>query len=342
MRKTDEEISRAKSIDILQIAEAEGYEFKRFGRSYHCKNNEGLVIFPDTNSYNHFYENQGGSVVDFVMKERNLSFHEAIDYLLSFIGYVHSYERAERPKAVHEKKPDVEIREKKMQLPPANDNYKRAFAYLCKSRCIAPDIISKLMHEKRIYEEREHHNVVFVATDMHGTPRHGFIRGTISEKKYRGDVFDSDKEYGFSVEGKTDTLIVCEAPIDVLSLMTLYPNDNNHKLATGMLALPPVYKYLEEHQNINRIVFMIDNDARADKAYEGYTDNKKVYHPGFFDKLSDKYEVLKHPLLNIFKENNIKDVNEYLVYRKTGRREVHADAEPEQRTAEQRYTGRRL
>ena len=53
---------------------------------------------------------------------------------------------------------------KEFKLPVANDDMRRVFAYLTKQRFIAPDVISFFAHQHKIYEDKEHHNAVFVGT----------------------------------------------------------------------------------------------------------------------------------------------------------------------------------
>ena len=69
---------------------------------------------------------------------------------------------------------------KEFKLPDANDDMRRVFAYLTKQRFIAPDIISFFAHQHKIYEDKDHHNVVFVGTDENGVPKQASLRSTIS------------------------------------------------------------------------------------------------------------------------------------------------------------------
>ena len=75
-----------------------------------------------------------------------------------------------------------------------------------------------------IYEEKEHHNVIFVGRDADGIPRYAHCRGT-GEIKYRGDVAGSDKAFGFCHRGTDNQLFVFEAAIDLLSFIQLFPKD---------------------------------------------------------------------------------------------------------------------
>ena len=64
--------------------------------------------------------------------------------------------------------------------------YTRVFAYLSQARGIAPDIISEFTRSKQLYQDKKG-NCVFVGYDEQGTARFASVRGTLTDKKYRGD-----------------------------------------------------------------------------------------------------------------------------------------------------------
>lgn len=307
MQNETEEI---KHIDLIQVAESMGYTFHKKGRTYECNEEKGLVYFPNTNSYYHFYNNEGGSVIDFVMRYQGLGFPDAVNNLKAYLtgaSYSFSPKDTETNKEISKSSSMLEPDKGILNLPDANDNYKRAFAYLTKSRGISPGIISRLMHEKRIYEEKKHHNVVFIGTDATGTPKHAFIRGTITEKQFRGDVKNSDKDYGFNIKGSNNILIVFEAPIDLLSYMTIFPETRCHLLALGMLSSAPILRYTDEHPEIKSISFLLDEDAPG-------RDAALSYKKEFADK---GFNIVNTTISEKLEASGCKDVNEYLTYLKS-------------------------
>ena len=80
-------------------------------------------------------------------------------------------------------------------------------------REIEKKLVEEWIDRGDIYEEKKHHNVIFVGRDADGIPRYAHCRGT-GEIKYRGDVAGSDKSYGFSYRGTDNQLFVFEAAID--------------------------------------------------------------------------------------------------------------------------------
>ena len=74
-----------------------------------------------------------------------------------------------------------------------------------------------------LYEDAEYHNAVFVGTDTDGVPRHAHKRSANSYgKAFRLNVEGSDPRYSFHYVGTGRSLYVFEAPIDMLSFITLY------------------------------------------------------------------------------------------------------------------------
>jgi hypothetical protein len=74
--------------DILSIMEREGIVLHKAGRAYRCKcpmhdgkTDGSLAVYPDTQSWYCFGCGEGGDVVDFIMKQRGLSFKDACVHL---------------------------------------------------------------------------------------------------------------------------------------------------------------------------------------------------------------------------------------------------------------------
>ena len=102
----------------------------------------------------------------------------------------------------------------------------RAFAYLVKTRCLDPKVVSVFARRHMIYEDAKYHNAVFVGFDVDGIPRHAHKRGTCQRgKPFKGNVESCDPRYSFHWIGKSDTVYVFEAPIDMLSFISMYQKD---------------------------------------------------------------------------------------------------------------------
>ena len=260
---TEDEIRKANSVDILSLARGYGYEPEKAGRkAVHMKHSGGLYIFPENNR---FFQWTGpddgvkGGAIDFVMREENLSFPEAVGKLIGkefspSVKQVVPYEKKEREPLV---------------LPEKADNMKRAYWYLVSGRGISPKIVSHFMNRKMIYQEKKYGNCVFVGYDAEGTARYCSMRAARDNSSFKMDATGSDKSYPFFHEGKTDLLIVTEAPIDLMSHASIVPDFSgrdcmqDQRLATVCLWKGAIDRYLEGHPQIKRLVFAVDNDYLA-------------------------------------------------------------------------------
>lgn len=107
---------------------------------------------------------------------------------------------------------------------------------------------------------------VYDGYDGEGKPRYCALRAPSSERKFRQDVENSDKTYGFCMEGRSDRVYEFEAPIDAMShatLCKLYGIDwrEDHRVAEGCLSDKALSRYLKSHPEIREIVFCYDNDV---------------------------------------------------------------------------------
>lgn len=302
----EEETAAAKACSILLIAEHFGYALKQHGNYHFADDDKRLVFFNQTNSFYNYYEQRGGSGIDFVMEEKGCSVGDAIRYINTEISPISiNYENNHPNRQVgYERIKSAE----ELKIPQKNTNHRRVFAYLTKTRGISPEIVSDFLHKHLLYEEAGKHNCVFVGYDKSMKPRHCFIRGTVSNRQYRGDTYGSDKKYGFLVHAehtppKGSKLIVFEAPIDIMSYKSLYPEDkDSDMLALGMLSPEPVYTYLADHQDCKDISFILDVDQYGKKAALEFVEKLQ----------SEGYHAQIHQVCSLIEKVHAKDMNELL------------------------------
>ena len=137
------------------------------------------------------------------------------------------------------------------------------------SGSLEKNLVEKWISSGDIYEEKKHHNVVFVGRDADGIPRYAHCRGT-GETKYRGDVAESDKSCGFSHRGTDNQLFVFEAAIDLLSFIQLFPKDWNKRsyLSLGGISGVALMAFLSERPQITSVFLCLDNDQPGNEACE--------------------------------------------------------------------------
>ena len=157
----------------------------------------------------------------------------------------------------------VEEPPKPFVLPPANSNMRRVYAYLVKHRNIDRSVVAHFAREKLLYEDADYHNAVFVGTDEDGVPRHAHKRSANSfGKAFRLNVEGCNPRYSFHHMGTDESLYVFEAPIDMLSYITLHPEDwqRHSYVACCGTSIQPVAKMLERMPQIHTVLLCLDND----------------------------------------------------------------------------------
>ena len=196
--------------------------------------------------------------------------------------------------------PTVEGKHTEFELPPENKDMHRVFAYLIKQRFIAPEIITHFAKAHTLYEDAEHHNAVFVGLDEQGRPVAAAKRSTSTYcKSFRMTCAGSDTRYSFAYFGNSERLYIFEAPIDLLSFLTLYPeNWQTHSyIALNGLYETALLRALETHEHLNRIVLCTDNDTGGIDGAERLADILRAH--GYSDirqyvpRLKDWNELLK-------------------------------------------------
>lgn len=262
---------RAACVDLPAFLERRGERLQKAGSSYKLIYTDGSgthdsIMINGSKWFDH--KNQyGGGPVKLLREHFGLTYQEAMLELLGgSVSRTESRAILSKPK----EKP-----KKEFKLPGANSDMRRVFAYLTKQRFIAPEIISFFAHEHKIYEDKDHHNAVFVGMDGNGVPRQAHKRSANSfGKTFRLTCEGSDTSYSFSHFGKSEKLFVFEAPIDMMSFLTLYPqNWQEHScIAMNGVYENAVLTALKEHPGLDRIVLCTDNDEGGIEAADRLRD----------------------------------------------------------------------
>ena len=264
---SDEDLYRANNADLVAFLERYGERVKRVGATFQyiytdAAGTHDSVTISGGKWYDH--KNQrGGYAVKFLQEFLGFSFQDSVLELLG--GNCRA--QIEKPSPKPFAKP--------FELPEVNSDMRRVFAYLTKQRFISSQIISHFAHEHKIYEDKKYHNVVFVGTDENGVPKQASVRSTISfGKPFRITVAGSDTNYSFSHFGNDGKLFVFEAPIDMLSFITLNTMDwkNHSYIAMNGVYESALLKALESHSELKSIYLCTDNDEGGIEAAERLRD----------------------------------------------------------------------
>lgn len=269
------QVALAREMDLLTYLQRHepGELVHDSGDNYHTRSHNSLKI--SNGLWCWWSRGIGGrSALDYLTEVRGLDFTEAMGRIL-----------CDNPVSfpAQSRSPPAMTAPKTLILPERNENNQRVFAYLC-SRGIDPEIINHCIKHGKLYEDREHHNAVFVGFDV-DQPRCASMRSTLSDSTFLRDVEGSDKRFSFSftASDSNGALVVTESAIDLLSYLTLMKREHYDWREVNGVSLTGVYKpredtltvplaltqFLEDHPQIRRIALCLDNDDAGREAAQG-------------------------------------------------------------------------
>lgn len=297
---TEQQKQQARQTDLCELLRSQGEQLKRSGSEFEWRNGSEKVTIRG-NLWFHQYERVGGDAIDFVRRYYNKSYPEAMEYLLG--GANGTLVMAQ---TVPRKKSDEPF-----ELPPRNDNMRRVYAYLLTKRGIDKEVLDTFVRHGLIYESAKYHNAVFVGKDNNGKACHASLRGTGYQSSYRGNEPNSIPEYSFHWNGTSDRLYLFEAPIDMLSYISMHKaNWQSHSYAAACGVSDRVlFQMLEDVPNIRKVYLCLDNDAAGRAATDKIS--LKLYAKGTETEVlvpsrKDWNEVLLSQQTNVNSEVNEK------------------------------------
>ena len=253
-RFSDEQLQRASGIDITAMLQGQGEKLKKQGRVYRWMRYDSTVI--DRNRWYRHSREIGGGPIQFMQHFYGMDFVEAVKYLLD------GEEGAEFVQASRTPEPKLPFTPPKL-----SKNMHRTFAYLIKTRKIDADIVQHFVNEKKILETEEHHNTAFCGYDEKGEMKQMHLRSTLPGNRFFMDIDGSDKQYYFRHIGTNSDVYVFEAPIDMLSYITM--NKENWRessyVCLGGVAIDALKNVLSTNEQISKVYMCVDRDDAGDK-----------------------------------------------------------------------------
>lgn len=303
MKITEEQKKAANETDLVSYLESKGFEFQKTGHGYKPKIRQtfsgdmsSLSIFENRKGWKRWSTGEhGGDAISFLQINMGMSFQEAVQELTSGQTFaLPKVSSAPTQKNVPE--------DRVFKLPKkCEGKYSRAFAYLNKTRCIDPQIITAMIAEKKIYQD-DHNNVVFVGYNEDNKAAFACVRSTNTNIQFRGDCGGSDKRYSFSMDGKSNSgkLYVFESPIDLLSHATMANKitkkpeawQAHSRISLAGTSDVALEHYLKSHPEVKEINFVLDNDQKGRMWADSHT--KKYAELGY----KTVNHVLKHKDMN--------------------------------------------
>lgn len=288
-----EEIEKLNSLNLVELLRKDGYNIVAAHNGYYLEEHDSLKI-SEYNGWKWFSQDKGGKNIDFFMQYEDMDFITAANHIvqLSDATYEHTDAITKEKKYIEKDVNKIEYKK-----PTANIDNKRAFAYLTQKRCLDKSLVKSLMDTGYLYEDKEHHNVIFLATDYDGNVVSSFERGT-TEKKFAGDTPGSIKDYRFRITSPgSDKVNIFEAEIDMLSYISMYGLENENYISLGGVSTRALDAFLNESGiNVSTLNICLDNDKIGNQAAEK-----------FKQKYSENYEIKRD--LPKFKDYNEDLVN---------------------------------
>ena len=281
---TNEHKQLVNQTDLAAYLAARGEELKHVGKEYGWERHGSARI--TGNRWYHHASGEGGYPVKFLQHFFNLDYKDAMLELLAFNGVsiedVEVSTNNKKSQAKYSHQPTPPPKEViPFTLPPKDENMKRAFAYLTKTRHIPSDVVSFFASERKIYQADKTHyqNIVFVGHDESNEPVYASKHSPSGQVKFHGEVTGSNKRHYcfnyFPEQAKerkpsSGRLVVFEAAIDALSYIALTKNENRSDgltwqndsyMALGCTYNGALFHYLDNAENRPReIILALDND----------------------------------------------------------------------------------
>lgn len=255
-------MERANHIDPEELLRRNGEKLLPSGREKRLESDHSITVHGNR-WFDHAAE-QGGYALSFVRRHYGLSFAEGMKLLLG--------EDGQRPLPMAASKPAKES--KPFALPEPAGSMRRLYGYLMGSRKIGREILNAFVWAGLVYEDAPYHNAVFVGRDEHGVPRHAHKHSTNNESKaFRINAEGSDPVHSFHWSGTSEKLFVFEAPIDLLSYISLHPEDWQHHSYVSLcgVAEHAMLRRLELYPQISEVYLCLDNDNAGHSAAKRIT-----------------------------------------------------------------------
>lgn len=250
--------------DLVALLRSRGETLKKLGSEWEWKFHDERVTIRN-NVWFDQYTQKGGDAVDFFRYFYGESEEQAAAMLLNCaMADLEKLPARSPPQAALVK----EQQEKVLKIPPAHGNMRRVFAYLCQTRGITPEVVSSFARKGLIFEEANHHNAVFVGRDEQGKIRHLHARGTLTGSCFRQTLPGNEKAYSFHWPGTSGKLYAFEAPIDLLSYISLHPErwQNHTYVALCGVSAAPIHHLLETQPQLEEVTLCLDNDEAGHNA----------------------------------------------------------------------------
>ena len=245
---TEQQREQARLTDLAAFLRQCGEEVKRSG-SENMWLDHGQKVTIRGNLWFHQYEQVGGDAVDFARRFYNLDYREAVLTLTSMgVDII--------------REPVEPFASKPLQIPAKYENMRRVYGYLLQRRGIDKEVLDTFAYRGLVYECDRYHNAVFVGIDKEKKIRHIHKRSTAAQGGFKGNAPGSEPEYSFHWHGGGDVLYLFEAPIDMLSFISMFKHcwKSQSYAASCGVSDKVLWQMLKDGPHIKKVYICFDND----------------------------------------------------------------------------------
>lgn len=251
-------IKQARQANLVTYLIAQGHDLRpEGGGNYRLPGHGGLVV--RGNHWQQFSTGDSGNAIDLLVRVFGMDFQTAVGQLTT-------------ENAATSTSPAPRTGEgRKVIMPQAAPDQRRVIAYLTKTRGLPALLVVNIINEKLLYQDQRG-NCVFVCYDHNQKPRGAIIRGTLSDKCWRGRAAGSNISYPWwwPPSKGSDLVTICESPIDALSLAVLRPGSRQgHLIALGGLHQAAVESFVGRGK-VRRVVLALDSDVEGRRAARAF------------------------------------------------------------------------
>lgn len=267
--------SKAHNANLAEMLRKNGEKLQQSGKELLWKSGSPSVTIRGNLWYDH-YKQIGGDTISFVMEYYGKSYYDALQFIIN--------EDVQETSEYNQKN---KSESKELLIPRPNRNNRKAKQYLINLRKIDKDIVDFFIKNKLIYEAirrikgKTYRHVVFVGYDKKGKIRHAHKRAISSYPGFRGNASGSIPEYSFHWKGTDNTIYLFEAPIDMLSYISMHKKDwRKHSYAAACgVSEKVLLQCLKDNPNLDKVYLCLDNDdagRTAENKISKILDIKKV------------------------------------------------------------------
>ncbi|MBC6971532.1 toprim domain-containing protein [Bacillus sp. Xin] len=261
-RLAEEEVMKAKDVDLLSYLEAKGEKFQKEGNYYRHTEHDSLIIRDNMFAWNSRGE-KGYGAISFARMYYGMTFQEAVRdvNLGDYPTFTSSKEEEAKQGEPFRYPAHLEVQDKQAIK-----------HYLTDERKIDARLVNWLIGQDLIAQDKKK-NVVFKWREQGGTgnivgaERQGTVKMANKRGSFKQILPNGKPHTGFMVDvGKPTSIYYFESPIDLLSYWTLQQNrlQNARLVSMNGLKMKTVLRTFKEAKDegfpVNRIVLAVDND----------------------------------------------------------------------------------